>query len=267
MIPAELSLNQLALAALLLFANAGISLAFGLRLETGLALAAVRAAVQLGAIGVLFKVLFAQSSPAWTALAALAMLGLAVVEAGRQERRFRGWYLEALSYLMLVALGLLATLYALAVVVLPEPWYAPRYLLTLVGLVGASTLSSASLVLAALTEGARCERSGIEARMALGAHRFAAFHPLLRRTLRAALTPLIHALSATGLVALPGLMGGQLLAGADPTAAARYQIALTLVMAGAAGLGGLVAALAGVLMLTDARHRLRLDRLAPERTR
>jgi putative ABC transport system permease protein len=63
--------------------------------------------------------------------------------------------------------------------------------------------------------------------MALGAHRFVAFRPLLRRTIKTALTPLIHAMSAGGFLAVPDMMSGQILAGADQVMAAKYQIALT----------------------------------------
>jgi putative ABC transport system permease protein len=262
MSPAEPTLYQLTLAALLVAANVGISLAFGLGMEAGIALAAVRAVVQIGAIGVLLKIVLTQSSPAWTVLAVAVMLGSVAASTGRRGRRFRGWSLEALSYLAPMAVAALATAYVLVVVIAPTPWHASRYVLALVGLVGASALTGAGLALETLTEGARSERGGIEARMALGAHRFAAFQPVLRRTLSAALTPSLTMLSAAGLLALPGVMGGQLLVGVDPVAASKYQIALALVMAGAAGLGALGAALAGVLLLTDARHRLRLDRLA-----
>jgi putative ABC transport system permease protein len=61
----------------------------------------------------------------------------------------------------------------------------------------------------------------------------------------------------------PGIMTGQILAGADPVEAARFQIMLTFVLGGAAGVGAVVAALAGVMLISDHRHRLRLDRLAP----
>ena len=73
--------------------------------------------------------------------------------------------------------------------------------------------------------------------------------------------PLLNTMSVAGIVTLPGMMTGQILAGADPAEAAKYQIMIMFVLSGAAGLGALAAAYAGVLLLTDARHRLRLDRL------
>jgi putative ABC transport system permease protein len=72
-------------------------------------------------------------------------------------------------------------------------------------------------------------------------------------------------MAATGLVALPGMMTGQILAGADPVQAVKYQILVMFLIAGGTGLGATSAVMAGGHRLTDARHRLRLDRLTPSR--
>jgi putative ABC transport system permease protein len=80
--------------------------------------------------------------------------------------------------------------------------------------------------------------------------------------MRTATTPLLNIMSVAGMVTLPGMMTGQILAGADPAEAARYQIVLMFVLAGAAGLGAFATAFGGILLLSDNRHCLRLDRLA-----
>ena len=127
------------------------------------------------------------------------------------------------------------------------------------------SIQSVSLALQTFNEGAERERNAIEARIALGASRFEAFSGLLRQSLRTATTPLLNTMAIAGIVTLPGMMAGQILAGADPGEAAKYQIMIMFVLTGAAGLGAFAAALGSVLLLTDARHRLRLDRLTPGR--
>jgi putative ABC transport system permease protein len=128
-----------------------------------------------------------------------------------------------------------------------------------------NTLTSISLALQTLNEGAERERSAIEARIALGATRLEAFSGLLRQSLRTATTPLLNSMAVAGVVTLPGMMAGQILAGADPNEAAKYQIMILFVLAGASGLGAFAAALGSVFLMTDARHRLRLDRQAGAR--
>ena len=260
----ELSPTGLVLASLLLLVNGLISLAFGLRLERSLAVAAIRMTVQLGAVGFVLTFVFAQTSPWWTVLIAVVMVAAAGYELmQRQERRFQDWWAYGLGNLTLLLVGGLATLYAVAVVIGPSPWYAPRYIIPILGMVLGNTLTAVSLALQTLTEGATRERAAIEARIALGAPRFEAFSSVLRQSMRTAMTPLLNTMAVAGIVTLPGMMTGQILAGADPAQAAKYQIMIMFVLGGAAGLGALLAGLGGVLLLTDKRHRLRLDRLAP----
>lgn len=266
MSPIALTPVDLALAASLLVINGVISIAFGLRLERSLAVAAIRMVVQLSAVGFVLHFVLAQTSPAWTALIAFVMVLVAGFElVQRQDRRPTGWLAYGLGNATLLLVGGLATLYAAAIVIGPSPWYAPRYVLPILGMALGNTLTSVSLALQTLTEGAQRERAAIEARIALGATRFAAFAGVLRHALRTAITPLLNTMAVAGVVTLPGMMAGQILAGADPAEAARYQIMIMFILAGASGLGALMAALGSVLLMTDARHRLRLDRLVGTR--
>lgn len=259
---AALSYTDLALAGALLFVNGIISVALGLRLERGLAIAAVRMVVQLSAVGFALKFVFAQASPLWTALFAAAMVLFAGTELVRRDGiRFRGWLAHGLGSATLLLVGGGATLYALLVVVGPEPWHSPRYALPILGMVLGNVLTSVSLALQTLGDGVALERTAIDARLALGAARFTAFGGALRRSIRNALTPLLNTMAVAGVVTLPDMMAGQLLAGADPVEAAKFQIVILFVLSGASALGALGAALGGVLLLTDRRHRLRLERL------
>ena len=74
--------------------------------------------------------------------------------------------------------------------------------------------------------------------------------------------PVVNAMAAAGVVSLPGMMTGQILAGSSPLEAVRYQILIMFLIAGGTALGVVTAVHAGALRLSDARHRLRLDRLA-----
>jgi len=259
-----LSPSDLALAALLLIINGAISIAFGLRLERSLAIAAIRMVVQLTAVGFVLRLVFEQTSPVWTLLIALVMVLIAGFELlQRHGQPGSGWRAYGLGNATLLLVGGLVTLYAAAVVVRPYPWYAPRYVLPILGMVLGNTLTSISLALQAMSEGTTRERSAIDARIALGATRLEAFAGVLRPALRAAATPLLNTMAVAGVVTLPGMMTGQILAGADPAEAAMYQIMIMFVLTGASALGALAAALGSVFLMTDSRHRLRLGNAAP----
>jgi putative ABC transport system permease protein len=262
--PVPLSVLDLALAGALLVLNGVISVAFGLKLERSLAIAAVRMVIQLAAVGYVLKFVFEQTSAAWTVAIALVMVLVASLElVQRQERRPGGWRAFGLGNATLLLVGGLATVYAAGAIIHPSPWYAPRYVLPILGMVLGNVLTSVSLALQILTDGAERERAAIEARLALGATRLQAFSGVLRQAMRMATTPLLNTMAVTGVVTLPGMMAGQILAGADPTEAAKYQIMIMFVLAGASGLGAFAAAMGSVFLMTDRRHRLRLDRLVP----
>ena len=95
----------------------------------------------------------------------------------------------------------------------------------------------------------------------LGASKQTATAPVTREALRSALIPVINSMAATGVVSLPGMMTGQILGGVPPAEAVKYQILVMFLIAGGTGLGAAAAVVGGVYRLTDARHRLRLDRL------
>jgi putative ABC transport system permease protein len=257
-----LDLIDLALASVLVLVNGGLSIAFELGLARQLGIATLRMIVQLTLVGLVLTWLFETVSPWLTLLAALAMVLFAGNEIRlRQSRRLRGvWTYGLGTSCMLLAAGLV-TVFALTTQVRPEPWYHPRYALPLLGMILGNTMTAVSLGLDTLTNGLVRERSAVEAQIALGATRREALLPVTRTALRAALMPIVNSMAATGLVALPGMMTGQILAGAPPSEAVRYQILIMFLIAGGTGFGAIAAVLAGGYRLTDARHRLRLDRL------
>lgn len=73
--------------------------------------------------------------------------------------------------------------------------------------------------------------------------------------------PTINSMAAMEVVALPGMMTGQILEGANPENAVRYQIVIMFAIAGTTGNSLLASIWLSVIRLTDNRHRLRLDRL------
>ena len=105
------------------------------------------------------------------------------------------------------------------------------------------------------------ERAAVEARLTLGATRRLAMLPVTRAALKSALMPIVNAMAATGLVALPGMMTGQILAGVDPAEAVKYQILIMFLIAGGTGFGVLASIGITARRLFDDRHRLRLERL------
>jgi putative ABC transport system permease protein len=124
-----------------------------------------------------------------------------------------------------------------------------------------NTMNAVSLALDSLATAATRERAAIEARLALGADRATAMRSVAHQALRTGLMPVFNAMSAAGIIALPGMMTGQILAGADPVEAVKYQILIMFLIAGGTGIGVFLGVTIGTRRLSDPCHRLRLDRL------
>jgi len=258
----SLSYLDLALASVLLLLNAGLSLRLQLGLEKDIVVSAVRMAVQLILVGLILKTLFSLSNPWLTLLAMLIMGAFAGREImARQRTRFTGWWRIGLGSTTMMIAGMLVIVLALTTQVQPDPWYDPRYAIPLFGMILGNTMTGVSLGLNTLTTNAVNSRKAVEAALLLGCTRWVAFRPVTREALVSGMMPIINQMAAAGVVSLPGMMTGQILAGVDPTEAVKYQLLIMFLIAGSTGAGVFMSVIGGVWRLTDERHRLRLDRL------
>jgi putative ABC transport system permease protein len=257
---------DLALASVFVLVNAGLSLALELHIHRQILIAALRMVVQLSLMGLVLTALFSVTSPFWTALAAVGMVLFAGREiAARQERPLTGLWSYGLGTVGMMTGSLLVTIFALTTALRPDPWYDPKYAIPLLGMILGNGMTGIALGIQGLTTGVVQRRAAVEAQLMLGANRREAMGPVIRQALRSALMPIINSMSVTGIVALPGMMTGQILGGVTPAEAVRYQILIMFLIAGGTGIGAVTAVMAGAYRLTDERHRLRLDRLRPSK--
>jgi len=200
-----LDYSDLGLAAILIILNAVLFMWLRLKLERQLVIATLRMLVQLSLLGLVLKVLFEHASPIFTGLAALVMILFAGYEVlSRQQRRLAGWWSYGVGTASILFAGTVVTAFALTTQVRPDPWYHPQIALPLLGMVLGNTMTGVALGLDTLTTRVARERVAIEAMLALGATRQAAFRPFVREAMRNGLIPIINAMSAAGLVSNTG---------------------------------------------------------------
>ncbi|WP_322629810.1 ABC transporter permease [Halothiobacillus sp.] len=257
-----LSVFDLVLAGLLVLALGGVQLLLGLGLLRSLVWGSVRMVLQLLLVGMVLKSLFAVANLGWITLMAAVMLLLAGYEVtARQKRPIKGWRGYGIGLASMGVTAAIITLFTLTVIIQPQPWYTPQYAIPLLGMILGNTMTGIGLALNHLTQTAWSSRNQIEARLLMGQTARTATRELRADALRAGLIPTLNMLAAAGLISLPGMMTGQILAGAPPMEAVRYQILIMLLITAATGFGSMLAVHLGSLRLFDARDRLRLDRL------
>lgn len=251
----EISLGSLALGILLLSIPAAYSKILQLRVSRDLMHAAVRAAVQLTIVGYVLAWVLHRRQPA----IALAMLLLMLLSAGintQRRQKFPYPWLWLKASVIIMAATLLPLIFVLAFVVRVHPWYEPRLLVPLAGMVMGNSMSAVVLGLERFHAGLKDRWPLVEARLALGATRYQACLPIVRGAARASLLPIINTMMVIGIVHLPGMIVGQITAGGDPAQASRYQLMILYSIATANSLATLGVVALGIARFTTPHHQL-----------
>jgi UDP-glucose/iron transport system permease protein len=183
-------------------------------------IAVIRMAVQLVAVGYVLISIFDNPSPWISALIVSIMLLVAAWIAIRPVRHHQG-YLPAAIIALGFSVGLHLSI-SLMLVLKADSWFQPQLLIPLAGMFFANTMNAISLT-------AERYHSELHNGISMDKARLTAFH--------AAMIPQINSLLAVGLVALPGMMTGQILSGVSPLIAVRYQIMIMAMILGTAGVG------------------------------
>ncbi len=256
----RLSTLDVAGAAILVLLAGVVSLVLKLKLERSLAVAVVRASVQLTLVGYALHWIFDNVRLAFTAIAMLVM----TVAAARAAIARAGWRLDGSTsgaFMTLVVTTCTTALFASGVLVGADPWYHPRYALPLLGMLLGNGLTGISLCLDSLLGSFADERGRIDVELALGATRWEAARAPMQRAVRRGIIPIINAMTVAGIVSLPGMMTGQILAGTPPVEAVKYQLLIIFLIAASTSLACVGVVTASVRRLLDADHCFRASRL------
>lgn len=244
----------LGLIALILFLRLGIGVQ--------LTVAALRTTVQLLLVGLVLEAVFAQSHLQWTALIVVVMITIAAWEVlARQQRKLKGLWGFSVSATAMIISSLLITILALLIVIEADPWYAPQYAIPLLGMLLGNTMTGIALGIDRLVQTAWQQRSVIEQRLMLGEKAQDAVRDISRDAMRAGMIPIINAMAAAGIVSLPGMMTGQILAGSPPVEAVKYQILIMFTVTAGTGFGVIAVLQMISRRMFDRRERLRFDQL------
>ena len=119
---------------------------------------------------------------------------------------------------MLLMLALVTEL-----IVRPHPWYAPQLVVPLTGMLLGNTVTALAVGLSRFYESMEERRDEVDMMLALGATPWESARPSIVSSIRLGLLPTTASLASSGIVTIPGMMAGQVIAGGDPLNAAKYQ--------------------------------------------
>ncbi|HEX7124879.1 MAG TPA: iron export ABC transporter permease subunit FetB [Thermodesulfobacteriota bacterium] len=235
----DLDLRQVGLAILLIAVVIAVSVRQRLGLERDLAVGTLRAILQLYLVGFVLTWVFARAYWWWVLLILAVMAGIATRAAvARLKKPPPGAHAVAALALSLSTAGILV--YVIGVVVQVRPWWTPQYLIPIGGMILGNAMTSASLAGDRLQADLRNRAAEVEARLALGFSGREAVQPMVRAALGAAMLPTVNGMMTVGVVQLPGMMTGQVLAGASPLVAVEYQLVVVVMLAAATAIASLL---------------------------
>lgn len=207
-----------------------------------------RASIQLGALGYVIKWIFDIQSGIAVMAYLFLLVGIAAwIVLGRQKKAPKMFY--PILGVAILAGSFISVAFTTQVVLKIHPWYNPRYLIPIAGMIIGNTMNASALSLERLRNDLSQTRKRVETLISLGADWKKAAEGPVNRALRAGLMPHILSMMSIGLVHLPGMLTGQLIAGNDPTQAVRYQLLVMFMLSAAVGTTALL-----TLHLSARRH-------------
>eukprot|EP00963_Diacronema_lutheri_P003787 scaffold287_cov337-Pavlova_lutheri.AAC.150 len=256
--PIFLDVSAIYLTFLLIVLACGLSFHIQLGLEFQLLIASLRAVVQLTILGFLLVPIFKVNQIYVVLPYCVLMLMIAAKEASdRPAYRYKGMYWDCLASVTAASLPIMA--YSVWLIFQLDPFWDARYFIPVLGMLLGNSVTSVSVSLSRSLEEFAEAHDRIEFMLSKGADRWEAVKPVIRRAVKMGLTPLINQLSVIGIVAIPGMMTGQILGGTPPLQAARYQLVILFLIAGCGSISSYIVLILSLHKMIDSHLNLRWE--------
>lgn len=188
----------------------------------------IRMTLQLILVGYILVYVLDNPNPFITVLIICIMLTFAIFNVYQRTKPAIHIDLKkmiALAMLIGVSLNLI---YFMFVILQLDPWYDPQYFIPVSGMIIGKTMTGVSLGINNLLTSMKDKKEQIEGALMLGASPKTASKSIVNNAFDEAMLPTINAMVGMGIIFLPGMMTGQIIAGQSPLVAVKYQIAVML---------------------------------------
>lgn len=214
-----LSNESLLMATVLIAVAVIVSYQQKMRLELEILHSALRAVVQLVVVGYVLHFIFGADHPLFTGGVLLVMLISAAINGGK-----RGVGIKHASWIAGASIGIGAVLTLGVLLSTNVLSFTPYQMIPVGGMVMSGAMVAVGLCFRQITTSFKSRQQEIQIKLALGATPMQACKAILRAALIVSLQPTIDSAKTLGIVSLPGMMTGLILAGMSPMEAIKYQI-------------------------------------------
>lgn len=209
-----------------------------LGLEKEIAIGTIRSALQLLFIGYVLQYIFKTENVLLLLVILITMIVVASWNAAKRGAGMQGvvWRIAlAISVMEALMMGMLLGLHLIK--------STPQYIIPLSGMTIGNAMIVSGLFVNQLKREAQASRGEVEALLSLGASAKQALYEVRKRAVKFSMIPTIDGMKTVGLVQLPGMMTGMIVAGAEPVEAVRYQILIVFSFTGSAAITSILLSL------------------------
>jgi putative ABC transport system permease protein len=236
----NISWINVSIATLFIVAAGLCSIYLKLGLERDLLIGTIRTFLQLALLGYVLKAVFSVNDPLVVMLLFSVMIFFAAkIISGRVKEKSVPYFLPVLASMFLSYM--IINMFVMSIIVKVKPWYYPVYFIPVGGMIIGNSMNAISLSINAWFEGLKKDRDRVELFLSLGATPKESTDHNFMGSIKSGMIPSINALMSVGVVSIPGMMTGQILAGTDPLIAIKYQVIIMLILVGSTALSTVLA--------------------------
>lgn len=223
-----------------------------LKLEKEIVIGVLRAIIQLVAVGYVLNFIFGLKNPLFTTLLLLFMTINASYNAAKRGKGIdNGFFISFISITIgtIITLGVLISAGAVK--------YVPNQVIPISGMIISNAMVALGLCYKQMISLFKNKREEVETKLALGADIMISSKEIIKDSIKTGMLPTIDSTKTLGIVALPGMMSGLILAGASPLQAIRFQIMVTFMLLSTTSIASFLACYLSYSRFFNSRKQLK----------
>lgn len=231
-----MSTLSLILSSFIVFIPIVVSRKEKLGLERDILWSMARAIIQLIVVGYILNFIFGMQSPIFTVALSLLMVFNASMNTKKKGININN--VRVISYFSIF----IGTLFTISILVLVGTIsFIPNQIIPIAGMIISNSMIALNISYKNLTSSFKNRQSEVEAKLSLGANIKESSIDIIRASVKIALIPTIDSAKTLGIVALPGMMTGLIIAGTSPLTAIKFQIMVTFMILASSTISTIIA--------------------------
>ena len=245
--------TSLIIASLLILVPISISYKEGLGLEKDIIASMLRAIIQLIIVGYVLEEMFQLKNAIVTLVIVIIMIFNAAI-----NTRKRGENIERVMIISFLSIFVGVLIILIVLVLSGAIKFIANEVIPIAGMIINNAMIAIGLSYRNLNTAFRIRRAEIEAKLSLGADIKEASKSVIKESIKLAIIPTIDSAKTLGIVSLPGMISGLILAGVSPLEAIKFQIMVTFMIVSSSAIAAMISTYFGYRYFFNERKQLKL---------